>query len=427
FRDKLNEGLFCSNRPGGKGFDDIYSFTGIPWDIIYEGKVSSIDKKPLANAKIILYHDNVIDTFYTNEEAYFSINIDPNKSYNVIIQSEDYQDIIEVLNPDLFTQSFTTSIYYNYELKPVTKITEIKGKVLDKENTKPSINHKVSLISQNGYVDETQTDGNGFFTFTNVPINNKYNIIVTKDGYITQSKEIEPKTNQKTYDLIFEVERATYDKEYKIENIYYDYNKANLREESKKELDKLAQLLKLNPNLTVQINSYCDERGSDEYNLKLSYERAQAVVNYLISKGISPNKLIAKGWGKANPVVPNATTEEEHQLNRRTTFNIVKYEQLNHDNVISNISLDIVEGLKGTGNVIYTIQVAALSKPANNLEVWSSIYRLDPNIKIFEVRGNDGLYRYYVGEFDNAQAAIEFKNKLANIGYSDCFVKIIEK
>jgi len=60
-----------------------------------------------------------------------------------------------------------------------------------------------------------------------------------------------------------------------------------------------------------------------------------------------------------------------------------------------------------------------LSKPANNLEVWSSIYRLDPNIKIFEVRGNDGLYRYYVGEFDNAQAAIEFKNKLAKIGYSD--------
>jgi len=71
FRDKLNEGLFCSNRPGGKGFDDIYSFTGIPWEIIYEGKVSSIDKKPLTNAKIILYHDNVIDTFYTNEEAYF--------------------------------------------------------------------------------------------------------------------------------------------------------------------------------------------------------------------------------------------------------------------------------------------------------------------------------------------------------------------
>lgn len=427
FFNKLNEGLFCSNKPGGKGFDDIYSFTGIPWDITYEGKVSSIDKKPLANVKIILYHDDVIDTFYTNEEAYFSINIDPNKSYNVIIQSEDYQDIIEVLSPDLFTQSFTTSIYYNYELKPVTKITEIKGKVLDKENTKPSINHKVSLISKNGYVDENQTDDNGSFTFTNVPINNKYNIIVTKDGYITQSKEIEPKTNQKSYDLIFEVERATYDKEYKIENIYYDYNKANLKEESKKELDKLAQLLKLNPNLIVQINSYCDERGNEDYNLKLSQARAQAVVDYLISKRISPNRLIAKGWGKANPVVPNATTEEEHQLNRRTTFNIVKYEQLNHDNVISNISLDIVEGLKGKGNVIYTIQVAALSKPANNLEVWSSIYRLDPNIKIFEVRGDDGLYRYYVGEFDNAQAAIEYKNKLANIGYSDCFVKIIEK
>jgi hypothetical protein len=159
----------------------------------------------------------------------------------------------------------------------------------------------------------------------------------------------------------------------------------------------------------------------------LSQARAQAVVDYLISKGISTNRLIAKGWGKANPVVPNATSEEEHQLNRRTTFNIVKYEQFDHDNVISNISIDIVEGLKGTGNMIYTIQIAALSKPANNLEVWSSIYRLDPNVKIFEVRGNDGLYRYYAGEFDNATTAIEFKNKLVSIGYSDCFVKIIEK
>lgn len=232
---------------------------------------------------------------------------------------------------------------------------------------------------------------------------------------------------KKTYDLIFEVERATYDKEYKIENIYYDYNKANLREESKKELDKLAQLLKLNPNLTVQINSYCDERGSDEYNLKLSYERAQAVVNYLISKGISPNKLIAKGWGKANPVVPNATTEEEHQLNRRTTFNIIHSDEISQHQVITSISPDIIEGFKGTGNMIYTIQIAALSKPATKMNAWNRIYRLDPNIKIFEVRGDDGLYRYYVGEFDNAQAAIEFKNKLAKIGYSDCFVKIIEK
>ena len=77
--------------------------------------------------------------------------------------------------------------------------------------------------------------------------------------------------------------------------------------------------------------------------------------------------------------------------------------------------------------MIYTIQIAALSKPATKMNAWNRIYRLDPNIKIFEVRGDDGLYRYYVGEFDNAQAAIEFKNKLAKIGYSDCFVKIIEK
>src|SRR5690606_26262820 len=126
-----------------------------------------------------------------------------------------------------------------------------------------------------------------------------------------------------------------------------DFDKATLKEESKIELDKLAQLLKLNPNLIVQINSYCDERGTDEYNIKLSQQRAQAVVDYLISKGISPNRLIAKGWGKTNPVIPNATTEEEHQLNRRTTFNIIQSDELFQHQVISSISPDIVEGIKG--------------------------------------------------------------------------------
>ena len=427
FFNKLNEGLFCSNRPGGSGFDDIYYFNGIPWDITYQGKVLSFnDKKPISGAQLILYYSNYIDTFYTDKNGFFSIDLDPNQHYNINISKDGFENIIEIFNPTLF--KYTTPIYlnYTYELKQAKRIAVVEGKIIDNEKQIPSADHKVSLVSTKGYVDETKTNQEGYFKFENVPINNKYTVVASKDGYLSQSQEIDINNNKKI-NIDLSVEKVNKETEYLIENIYYDFDKATLKEESKKELDKLAQLLKLNPNLIVQINSYCDERGSDEYNLKLSQARAQAVVDYLISKGISTNRLIAKGWGKANPVVPNATSEEEHQLNRRTTFNIVKYEQFDHDNVISNISIDIVEGLKGTGNMIYTIQIAALSKPANNLEVWSCIYRLDPNVKIFEVRGNDGLYRYYAGEFDNATTAIEFKNKLVSIGYSDCFVKIIEK
>lgn len=72
FFNKLNEGLFCSNRPGGSGFDDIYYFNGIPWDITYQGKVLSFnDKKPISGAQLILYYSNYIDTFYTDKNVFF--------------------------------------------------------------------------------------------------------------------------------------------------------------------------------------------------------------------------------------------------------------------------------------------------------------------------------------------------------------------
>jgi outer membrane protein OmpA-like peptidoglycan-associated protein len=426
FFNKLNEGLFCSNRPGGSGFDDIYYFKGIPWDFTYHGKVISFnDKKPISNAMLVLYSSNNIDTIFTDKYGSFSIDLDPNQHYNITISKSGFENIIEIFNPTLFKYTTPISLYYTYELKPAKRIAVVEGKIIDDEKQMPSADHKVSLVSTKGYVDETKTNEQGYFKFENVPINNKYTLVTSKDGYLTKSQEIE--INNKKIDIDLPVEQVNKETEYLIENIYYDFDKATLKEESKKELDKLAQLLKLNPNLIVQINSYCDERGNEEYNLKLSQARAQAVVDYLISKGISSSRLIAKGWGKANPVIPNASNEEEHLLNRRTTFNIVRYEKLAHDNVISNISSDIIEGISGTGNIIYTIQVAALSKPANNLEIWSSIYRLQPNIKIFEIKGNDGLYRYYVGEFNNAQDAIEFRNKLVSIGYTDCFVKIIEK
>ena len=428
FFNKLNEGLFCSNRLGGSGFDDIYSFHGIPWDITYYGKVISFnDKKPISGAQIVLYYSNNIDTIYTDKNGFFSIDLDPNKYYNITITKDGFENIIEIFNPTLFKFITPISLYYAYELKPAKRIAILEGKITDSEKNIPSANHKVSLVGTKGYVDETQTNDKGYFKFDNVPINNKYTVIATKNDFLTQSKEIEITNKQRKYELNFEVEPAKHDREYVIENIYFDFDKATLKEESKIELDKLAQLLKLNPNLIVQINSYCDERGTDEYNIKLSQQRAQAVVDYLISKGISPNRLIAKGWGKTNPVIPNATTEEEHQLNRRTTFNIIQSDELFQHQVISSISPDIVEGIKGTGNLIYTVQIAALSKPVSNRDVWNNIYRINPNINIIEEKGKDNLYRYYVGEFKNANDALEFKNQLVKIGYTDCFVKLIEK
>jgi len=112
-------------------------------------------------------------------------------------------------------------------------------------------------------------------------------------------------------------------------NIYFDFNKATIRPESYPVLDSIAQLLKENPSIIVEVAGHTDERGSYEYNMKLSQARAEAVVNYLIKKGIDPRRLIPKGYGESQPVIPNAKTEAEHQMNRRVEFRIIG--ELNQD------------------------------------------------------------------------------------------------
>jgi len=109
-----------------------------------------------------------------------------------------------------------------------------------------------------------------------------------------------------------------------IPGIEYDYDKATLRPASKKILDDLVEFLNLNNNLSVEISSHTDSRGSDSYNLRLSQDRAKSVVDYLIEKGINKERLVAQGYGETKLLVPNAATEEEHQKNRRTAFRPIK-------------------------------------------------------------------------------------------------------
>ena len=113
---------------------------------------------------------------------------------------------------------------------------------------------------------------------------------------------------------------------YKIDNIYYDYNKATIRSDAKPSLDQLIRLLNEYPNMKIQINSHTDCRGSDAYNIKLSQNRASAVVKYLVERGIAIERLKAKGFGETSPV-SNCDclkcTEEQYQENRRTEFQII--------------------------------------------------------------------------------------------------------
>ena len=116
----------------------------------------------------------------------------------------------------------------------------------------------------------------------------------------------------------------------KIENIYYDYDKSNIRPDAAVELNKLVMIMQKYPKMKIELRSHTDSRGSDTYNLILSDKRAKSAAEYIISQGIDKDNIIGKGYGetmlinKCKNGVP--CTEAEHQVNRRTEFKILSVE-----------------------------------------------------------------------------------------------------
>ncbi|MBX9850999.1 MAG: OmpA family protein, partial [Cytophagaceae bacterium] len=108
-----------------------------------------------------------------------------------------------------------------------------------------------------------------------------------------------------------------------LKNIFFDFDLATLRDESKTELEKLLKFMNDHPEIKVELSGHTDDKGKDKYNQKLSERRAEAVVAYLVEKGIDKKRLIAKGYGESKPVAPN-DTDENRQLNRRTELKILE-------------------------------------------------------------------------------------------------------
>jgi peptidoglycan-associated lipoprotein len=162
-----------------------------------------------------------------------------------------------------------------------------------------------------------------------------YYFFATEEGYLNNdakfsSKGIskDPNNPKKVFEVEIVLDKIFKDKEIVLENIYYDFNEDFIREDAKPTLNALVKTLKQNPGISIQLSSHTDCRGGNTYNENLSQRRAQSAVNYLIQEGgISPDRLIAKGYGENEPSVDcicAQCTEAEHQQNRRTTFKIVE-------------------------------------------------------------------------------------------------------
>jgi outer membrane protein OmpA-like peptidoglycan-associated protein len=184
----------------------------------------------------------------------------------------------------------------------------------------------------------TGTDGKFLFR---VYENEDYNLIGERDGYLirrqlytTKGKSVDPKTLTElitniTLDTLIVLDKIEINKIFVLENIYYNFNKYDIRPDAALELDKLVQLLIDNPEIKIELSSHTDSVDTDEYNIWLSQKRAESAVEYIVKHGIAPDRMVAKGYGESIPIARNTNPDgtdnpRGRDKNRRTEFKILE-------------------------------------------------------------------------------------------------------
>lgn len=232
---------------------------------------------------------------------------------------------------------------YQFELPPLE--FKINGVITDSKTGTILTGVTVQLVNTNGIKSNKITDNTGTFTSELQPLSS-YEIVVNTEGYLKKTALVT--TENIHYDKTFIVDLSLdpIKREIILPRIEYDLDKWDLRPQSITDLDLLAKTLQDNPNITIELKSHTDFRGTNIHNNRLSQKRAEACVNYLINKGIDVNRLVAVGKGETEPFVIDVkdgrfkegdvltehyinkirfkkNKEKAHQYNRRTSFKVL--------------------------------------------------------------------------------------------------------
>lgn len=204
----------------------------------------------------------------------------------------------------------------------------VMGKVLSKRTQEPVTQAVVKMVDQRGEMN-TYNSEDGNFLF-NLSRGHSYVLTGDKQGYTSSRATVstmEVKRSDPDDTIQVTIYLDSIHNSFSVSNIFYDYDKATLRPESVASLDSVLNFMKDNPSITVEVYSYTDSKGREDYNNGLSQRRAQSVLDYLEKNGIDRSRIIAKGFGSKNAVSPNEVNGKDNpegrQLNRRTEFRII--------------------------------------------------------------------------------------------------------
>lgn len=339
--------FFVSNRKGGEGESDIY-YSYLKDDGTWTkakncGAVINTPGKEMSpfihpsNQMLYFssdYHCGMggLDIFFAKlENGKFSapsnigypINTEADESSLIVSPQGDYAIYASKQKDcrgglDLYRFSL-------YEQARPIAVTYVKGLIRDSQTKKP-VNAKFEIRNlENGRIVSSGISDkvNGEYLIC-LPVGADYAFSATAEGYLFHSENFTLSNADASmpYARNIDLERINIGKSLVLKNIFFETGSSKLLKESFAELNTLIVLLMENPGLRVEIGGHTDNVGNAEYNMTLSQQRADAVKNYLVEKGIAANRLVSKGYGFSNPIADN-DTEQNRAKNRRTEIKII--------------------------------------------------------------------------------------------------------
>ncbi len=310
---------FSSNGLPGMGGLDIfktYRLTNLKW-------APPINMKPAINSEADDFGFCIDTSFKANDSVFLKavmtsnrVQSDNDEIYSVELRKRT--DLPVYKKPGKFKWevvvniSFVSHELYKNNIKRSLDSVDLVEKISrNSVNTKSASKISLKLLASDHY------------TF----LASKRNFLNKEFSFETPAEPLLEKDS--TYVLNIEIEMLPllYDEEFILQELYYDFDAWTIRPDAVPALEKLRSLLITNPSLKILLGSHTDCRGEVDYNQVLSTKRAQSAMNWLIANGIAADRLQYRGYGEFDPSIPcncEACTEQQHQLNRRTTFRIIR-------------------------------------------------------------------------------------------------------
>ena len=314
---KKNQGYFSSDRLEGNGGSDIYTFEESQFPIIIKVINESGQRMTQVSGSIISVEDTI--NFTTDQKGVSSFDLSNTKDVYIETYTDGYEPFYEKMNvaSKIDTLVITLSFLANH--------IEISGLILDENNNEPISDVRLELnVDSISYLDTTNNAGE--FSFV-LPKKEEYNITIYKEGYLTSTVS----SSSKKKSIIINKPLTAIDEGMllNISNIYYEYNEDYITTQAEPILDSLANIMKMNPKIEIEVSSHTDSRGSIAHNEDLSLRRAKSVIDYLKTKNINSSRLSLRYYGESQ-LLNNCGDGKNcgeilHSSNRRTEFRIIRF------------------------------------------------------------------------------------------------------